>query len=61
MQTVLNKFLNGKPFSKKLKLGDLNKETVVAGTQTHERGSVLLLVAQFHALGPEPSLPGHSK
>ena len=55
------KFLNGKPFWKKLKLGDLNKETVVAGTQTHERGSVLLLVAQFHALGPEPSLPGHSK
>ena len=44
------KFLNGKPFWKKLKLGDLNKETVVAGTQTHERGSVLLLVAQIHAL-----------
>ena len=35
---------------KKLKLGDLKKESGAAGTQTQNRGNVPLLVAQIHAL-----------
>ena len=49
-ETVLKFFLMANHSEKKLKLGDLKKESGAAGTQTQNRGNVPLLVAQIHAL-----------